>query len=232
MRLSSLPAEERPRERLRRRGAASLSVPELLAILLRTGSRGKDVLELSADVLGKFGDLRGLAKASDEEMMELPGLGDAKACVLLAAMELAKRLSCQRDETTASEGWRARVERLAGELADEEREFIFAIHTRRNGSVIQEDRLSFGGAEGAFLDVKYLLRRCVRLNSHGLILVHNHPDGSLQPSVDDIKLTDFLSRRTQILGIDLLGHFVVANGESRRISLAGEPWKAGMDAGV
>ena len=91
MRLSSLPVEERPRERLRHKGAAFLSVPELLAVLLRTGSRGKDVLELSADVLEKFGDLKGLARASDEELMELPGRGDAKACVLLAALELAKR---------------------------------------------------------------------------------------------------------------------------------------------
>jgi len=232
VRLSSLPVEERPRERLRHKGAAFLSVPELLAVLLRTGSRGKDVLELSADVLEKFGDLKGLVRASDEELMELPGLGDAKACVLLAALELAKRLSRPGDGVAASEGWRTRVEGLAAELADADREFIFAIHTRRNGSVIQEDRLSFGGAEGAFLDVKYLLRRCVRLNSHGLVLVHNHPDGSLHPSADDLRLTDFLSRRTQILGIDLLGHFVVANGGSRRIALDGEPWKAGMDSGV
>lgn len=91
MRLAALPAEERPRERLRLRGPSSLSAPELIAILLGTGSRGKDVLELSSELLAEFGDVKGLARATGEELTSFPGLGEAKACVLLAALELAKR---------------------------------------------------------------------------------------------------------------------------------------------
>lgn len=223
MRLAALPAEERPRERLRLRGPSSLSAPELIAILLGTGSRGKDVLELSSELLAEFGDVKGLARATGEELTSFPGLGEAKACVLLAALELAKRLGPQRSVPRSRDDWLRKVDEIAGDLADEDREFIFAIYVRGNGSVIHVDRLSFGGAEGAFLDVKYLLRRSVRMDSRGLVLVHNHPDGSLQPSNDDLKLTDFLSRRMKILDIDLLGHFVVANGESRRIALPGEP---------
>lgn len=223
MRLATLPAEERPRERLRLRGPSSLSVPELIAILLGTGSRGKDVLELSSELLAEFGDVKGLARATGEELTSFPGLGEAKACVLLAALELAKRLGPGGTAPRPRDDWRRKVDEIAGDLADEDREFIFAIYVRGNGSVIHVDRLSFGGAEGAFLDVKYLLRRSVRMDSRGLVLVHNHPDGSLQPSNDDLKLTDFLSRRMKILDIDLLGHFVVANGESRRIALPGEP---------
>lgn len=223
MKLALLPREEMPRERLRLRGASSLSVPELLAVLLRTGSKGKDVLELAAEVLSEFGGAKGLARATEEEMLGFPGLGDAKACVLLAALELGKRLEASRREVQEGKDWRRSVDEIAGELAFEEREYIFAIHVRNNGSVIHVDRISFGGAEGAYLDVKYLLRRAVRMDSYGLVLVHNHPDGSLQPSREDRLLTDFVSRRTRILDIRLLGHFVVANGESHGIALPGEP---------
>ena len=222
MKLASLPREEMPRERMRLRGAESLSVPELLAVLLRTGSKGKDVLELSVDVLKEFGGTRGLARATEEEMLGFQGLGDAKACVLLAALELGKRLEAARRDPGEGKDWRRSVDEIASELAFEEREYIFAVHVRHNGSVIHVDKISFGGAEGAYLDVKYLLRRAIRMNSHALVLVHNHPDGSLQPSREDRLLTDFLFRRTKVLDVQFLGHFVVADGESVRISLPGE----------
>ncbi len=223
MKLASLPQEEMPRERIRLRGAESLSVPELLAVLLRTGSKGKDVLELAVDVLNEFGGTRGLSRATEEEMLGFRGLGDAKACVLLAAMELGKRLEAARRDPGHGKDWRRSVDEIAADLAFDEREYIFAVHVRRNGSVIHVDKISFGGAEGAYLDVKYLLRRAIRMDSYGLALVHNHPDGSLLPSREDRLLTDFLSRRAKILDIQLLGHYVVANGESRGIALPGEP---------
>ncbi len=222
MKLASLPREEMPRERIRLRGASALSVPELLAVLLRTGSRGKDVLELASELLHEFGGAKGLARATEEEMLAIPGLGDAKACVLLAALELGKRLEAARNTPQNGKDWRAGLDEIARDLAFEEREFIVGLHVRRNGSIIVMDRISFGGTEGAYLDVKYLLRRAVRMDSHGLVLVHNHPDGSLQPSREDRCLTDFLFRRTKILDIHFLGHFVVANGESLSISLPGE----------
>ena len=119
MRLAALPAEERPRERLRLRGPSSLSAPELIAILLGTGSRGKDVLELSSELLAEFGDVKGLARATGEELTNFPGLGEAKACVLLAALELAKRLGPQRSAPRSRDDWLRRVDEIAGDLADE-----------------------------------------------------------------------------------------------------------------
>ena len=104
MKLAALPGEEWPRERLRRRGAASLSLAELLAVLLRTGSKGKDVLELASELLKEFGNAQGLSRATEEEMLSFPGLGEAKACVLLAALELGKRIRSEKTSTRTAHG--------------------------------------------------------------------------------------------------------------------------------
>lgn len=219
MRLSDLPGEERPRERLRRNGPSSLSLAELLAILLRTGSRGKDVLELASDILREFGNARGLSRATEEEMLAIPGLGESKISVLLAALELGKRIISEKSEPEEGSPWEKRLSSLAAELAGEEREYIIAIHVRKNGTVIDTDFISYGGPDGAFLDVKYFLRRAVRLDSSGLVLLHNHPDGSLKPSREDRMLTDYLAGRTKMLDIRFIGHYVAAGGECVPIQL-------------
>lgn len=219
MRLSDLPGEERPRERLRRNGPSALSLAELLAILLRTGSRGKDVLELASDILREFGNARGLSRATEEEMLAIPGLGESKISVLLAALELGKRIISEKNEPEEGSPWEKRLSSLAAELAGEEREYIIAIHVRKNGTVIDTDFISYGGPDGAFLDVKYFLRRAVRLDSSGLVLLHNHPDGSLKPSREDRMLTDYLAGRTKMLDIRFIGHYVAAGGECVPIQL-------------
>jgi len=222
MKLAALPGEERPRERLRRRGASSLSLAELLAVLLRTGSRSRDVLELASDLLKEFGNAKGLSRATEEEMLSFPGLGEAKACVLLAALELGKRIHSEKSEPEEGLPWEKRLSSLAAELSPEEREYIVGLHVRRNGTLITSDIISYGGPDGAFLDVKYLLRRAVRLDSWGLVLVHNHPDGTLSPSREDRMLTDYLAGRTKMLDIRFIGHYVVANGKHVSIPLPGE----------
>jgi len=222
MKLASLPQEERPRERLRLKGASSLSLAELLAVLLRTGSRGKDVLELASSILEEFGDARGLARVDEEELMGFPGLGEAKACVLIAALELGRRIRSERSAQSDGQPWEKRLAALAEELAGEDREYIVGRHVRRNGTLITMDRISYGGVDGAFLDVKYLLRRAVRLDSAGLVLVHNHPDGSLFPSGEDKMLTGYLAGRAKVLDIRFIGHYVAANGKYIPIPLPGE----------
>lgn len=223
MKLADLPAEERPRERLRRKGPASLSLAELLAVLLRTGSRGKDVLELASELLKEFGNARGLSRATAEEMMAIQGLGEAKICVLLAALELGRRIGSKEGEPEEGLPWEKHLSSLASELAGEEREFIVALYVRKNGTVIDRDLISYGGPDGAFLDVKYFLRRAIRMDSSGLVLIHNHPDGTLRPSREDRMLTDYLAGRTRMLDIRFLGHYVVANGDYIAIELPGGP---------
>jgi DNA repair protein RadC len=202
-----------PRERLLREGPQALSLVELLAILLRTGNSKQNVLELSEELLSEFGGLGGLYRATLGELHLIPGIKNAKACSLVAAMELARRVTVECGEEKAP-GFAERIACWSTLLAHEEREFVIFLSLDSKGIVIDEKRISYGGLDGAFVDVQYLLRRAVRLDAKSVVLLHNHPDGSLLPSVEDRVLTRHVKDRLSVLSIGLQGHYIVAKGRS------------------
>jgi len=215
LRAALAPASDLPRERLEKLGAHALSLGELLAILLRTGDRNRNVLQVGSGLLVDFGGLRGLSRASFRELLDVGGLGKAKACSLLAALELGRRLCAEErseNEDLERETPRACLTRWSVELATEQREFIVAAFADGRDRVMEEERISWGGLDGAVLDMKYLLRKAVRLDAASILLLHNHPDGSLQPSVEDRLLTAHVERKLEALGMDFLGHYIVAEG--------------------
>ncbi|MFP4481553.1 MAG: RadC family protein [Thermovirgaceae bacterium] len=219
MKMSVVPDCDRPRERLSKLGPGSLSLQELLAVLLRTGDKNRSVLELAGDLLGEFGSLENLARASFSELCRLGGLKAAKAASVLAALELARRINAETPSggdvpVTVTEGLKGRLHWWSVMLKDEEREYIIGLFTARDGRVITEERLSWGGLDGASLDIRYLLRKAVRNDAEGLAILHNHPDGQLTPSVEDRLLTDHLRGRLEALGIRFDGHYIVAGGKS------------------
>lgn len=213
-----MPMGERPRERLFRLGPGSLSLQELLAVLLRTGQKGTDVMALAAHLLREYPDERALARTTAEELCGLPGLGTAKAATLLAAIELGRRSWC---DGKGNEGpfWQSTLKGLEKSMIREEREFILALFTDREGRLVGSEKVSFGGLDGAFLDAPYLCRRAVRISAAGVVLIHNHPDGDPKPSDEDRSLTAAVSRQLKLLGIELVGHFVVAGGTSRPVGV-------------
>ncbi len=214
MKLKYLPPSERPRERLFRKGVSALSHVEILAVLLRTGSGGKDVLELSAELLHVFGDIKGLSRASVSELLKIQGMGRAKVAVLIAAFELAKRLlACDVEASQERKEWEKGIHLLCHALSGEYREFIISLFLDGKGGVISQERVSYGGIDGAFLDVKYLFRQAVRLNAKGMVMVHNHPGGVLKPSREDILLTEYVEQQLELLSIHLVGHFIAVGGE-------------------
>ena len=217
MSLSSLPMGERPRERLLRVGPESLSLQELLAILLRTGQRGNDVMALAAGLLRDYPDEHALAHATPAELCGFSGLGTAKAATLLAAIELGRR-SWGDGKASEEPHWQSVLRDLEKSMIREEREFIMTLFTDRAGKVLGSEKVSFGGLDGAFLDAPYLCRRAVRTGAAGVVLIHNHPDGNPKPSDEDRSLTAAVSRQLKLLGIELIGHFVVAGGKSRPVS--------------
>lgn len=220
MKLKDLPPSERPRERLFREGVAALSLTELFAVLLRTGSGNRDVLEMSAELLHVLGGLKGISQASISEFYKIRGIGKAKVAVIAAAMELGRRLMIYETETEREgecEKWENKVISLCHLLSHEDREVIVSLFLDDKENIISRDRISYGGIEGAYLDVKYLFRRAVRLDAKGMVLVHNHPNGMLAPSREDILLTEFVERNLKVLDIKLIGHFIAAGGEKIRI---------------
>lgn len=218
MSLLNLPLGERPRERLLRMGPGSLSLQELLAVLLRTGQKGTDVMALAASLLKEYPDERALAGTTATELCGFSGLGSAKAATLLAAIELGRRSWCDGKENEGA-FWQSALKSIERSMSREEREFILALFTDREGRLLGSEKVSFGGLDGAFLDAPYLCRRAVRIGAAGVVLIHNHPDGNPKPSDEDCSLTAAVSRQLKLLGIELVGHFVVAGGTSRQVGV-------------
>lgn len=187
-------------------------------------------MELGGMLLEEFGDLTGLARAAPEEFLAVKGLGEAKVANLVAALELARRLRSESAKTGRNETWRSRVASWAENLATEEREFILALFLDRKGRILGEKQVSYGGLDGAFLDLPFLLRRAVRLDAAAMVLGHNHPDGTPEPSREDRELTLLLSRRLRMLDMELFGHFVLAGGRFVPVEVGEEGRKAGESA--
>jgi DNA repair protein RadC len=215
MKIQDLPKEERPREKLLTHGAHSLSVVELLAILLRTGRRGEDVLEFSASLLNDWGGLEGLCRADAQELMGEKGLNSAKVATLAAVIELGNRIAAlgvkDRDQ------WQVRLEKIAKDTRFCDRELIYALFLDAGGKVIEEEKISYGGQSGAYLDIPVFYRKAVRMNAYGVVLVHNHPDGSCSASREDVAITDHVKKGLDFLGVELLGHYIAAGGQLTQV---------------
>ena len=220
MDFASLHNDERPREKLLRLGPESLSAAELLAVILRTGRHGEDVMALSHGLLSRMGGLEGLARASVAELMQEKGLKEAKAASLAAALELGSRIAVV--SAGEKKEWKSRLLSIALETKYSERETIYALFLDARDGLIDEAELSYGGMAGAYLDLPVFFRRAVRAGAYGVVMVHNHPDGSRVASRDDERLTEHVRRALGVLGIKLKRHYIAAGGELFPIGGDGE----------
>lgn len=191
-----------------------MSLQELLAVILRTGRKGSDVMEIAAEVLREYPDERALSRATFAELRGFAGLGETKAAAILAAVELGRRSWCDEAGEAGGVHWQSALKSLEKALAREEREFILALFADREGKLLGKERVSFGGLDGAFLDAPFLCRRAIRIGAEGVALVHNHPDGNASPSEEDRSLTVAFARQLKLLGVEFLGHFVVAGSKT------------------
>ena len=212
VKMKDLPREERPRERLVRHGAERLANKELLAILLRTGNQQHSALALAEKLLARFNSLPGLATASYEELLTVNGIGPAKATDILAAFELAKRLSESRMEfqgivNNPQDAAQLVLRELS--LADKEHFMIIMLNAKHR--VIAKKIVSIGHLQASLVHPREMFKEAIRRSSAAVILVHNHPSGDLTPSGDDIRTTERLCEVGAILGIDVLDHIIVAD---------------------
>ena len=208
--IRDLPASERPRERLRERGAAALSSSELLAIILRTGAPSENVLALASRTLARFGGLAGLAKASFGELCSERGVGEAKAAQVKAALELGRRLlSTQPQERAAVHSPQdvANLVMAEMDLLDQEHLRVLLLNTKNQ--VLAMPEVYKGNVNSTLVRVGELFREAVREGCPALIVVHNHPSGDPTPSQDDVEMTRQMVEAGQLLGIDVLDHIVI-----------------------
>lgn len=221
MAISDWPASERPRERLLAQGAQALSDAELLAIYLRVGVRGKSAVDLARDLLSRFdGQLPALVAASPGELAGVPGIGTAKAAQLKASFELARRALCQemrRRDNLSSPGEVRDWLRLR--LAQEPRELFLALWLDAQNRLLAADELFTGTLTQTSVYPREVVKAALAHNAAAVILAHNHPSGTSEPSHADELLTRALRDALSTVDVRLLDHFIVA-GNGRPLSFA------------
>ncbi len=216
--IRELPAQERPRERLKKYGAASLSNAELLAVILRTGAASESVLNLSAKLLARFGGLNGLAKAGFGELCSERGLAEAKAAQIKAALELGRRLlSTQPEERVVVKSPEDVANLLQAEMSFLDQEELRLVLLNSKNQVLTISQLYKGSINTSLIRVSELFREAVRENCPALVVVHNHPSGDPAPSPEDIKITEQIVKAGKLLDIEVLDHLII--GHQRYVSL-------------
>lgn len=217
--IRELPRGERPRERLREYGPRNLNNSELIAILLRTGIQGENVLSVASRILSRFNGLAGLGKADFTELCSERGLSEAKACQLLAALELGKRLvSLAPEERVPLNSPEDVANVISAEMSslDQEHLRVLLLNTRHELLSIKE--IYVGNVSGAMVRAAEVFRPAIRENAPYIILAHNHPSGNPTPSGDDVNVTRELVSAGKILDIEVLDHLVIGGG-NRFVSL-------------
>ena len=204
--------DEQPRERLMRLGAATLATSELLAILLRTGTRDTTACDIGRELMaGHEGSLRRLAQTPWADLAEVRGIGSVKAVTLAAALELGRRRELERDgERPVVTGSRGAYELLAPRLRDLPHEECWVLLLNNAGRLIRAERLSQGGIDGTVVDVRAVMAVAIRYRATRIVLGHNHPSGSTTPSEADVTLTERLRAAGELLDIRLADHVIVA----------------------
>ncbi len=201
---------EKPRERLERLGADALKDGELIAILLRTGKRGRSVLAVAEELLQTFGSLEGLGKAEINELCRVPGVGKAKAIELKAAFTLAKRLSESRRQARKEISAPQHVAEAMRDvflLLDHE-EFHVLLLDRKN-RLIRPQKVTQGTLDATVVDARKVFEPAITESASSVVLVHNHPSGDPTPSREDIALTKELVKAGEFLRIEVLDHVIM-----------------------
>lgn len=216
--IKELPADERPRERLAKFGPAALSTSELLAIILRTGVGGENVLAMATRLLASYGGLPGLARASFSQLEAEKGLGKAKTAQLKAALELGRRMLLASPEERLQVRSPADVaELLMAEMGHLEQEHLRALLLDTRNRVLASPTIYVGSLSASHIRVGEVFREAVRQNAACIIVVHNHPSGDPTPSPEDVAVTRELVAAGELLGIEVLDHLIV--GQQRFVSL-------------
>ncbi|WP_074181681.1 RadC family protein [Vibrio bivalvicida] len=221
--MNALPKESMPREKLLSHGPQSLTDAELLAIFLRTGTQGMNVLALSDHLIKEFGSLRALFSADLDQFCRHKGLGVAKYVQLQAVLEMTQRYLAETlkrgDALTSPEQTKLY---LSGLLRDKQREEFFVLFLDNQHRVICGESLFQGTIDAASVYPREVVKRALEHNSAALILAHNHPSGVAEPSQSDRRITRRISDALALVDIRVLDHFVVGDGEI--VSFAERGW--------
>lgn len=210
--IKSWSEDDRPREKLLTKGPDALSDAELLAILLRSGSVDETAVDLGRRILADWNsNLNELGRAKIDQLMAYKGMGEAKAITILAALELGRRREASAPEDKPQIKSSMDAFRILGPLlADKDHEQFWILFLNRGNRVIGRDTVSIGGITGTVVDPKIIFRQALTAQATGIIIAHNHPSGTLQPSEADIQITKKLVQAGIMLEIKVMDHLIIS----------------------
>ncbi len=214
MSITDWPQQERPREKLMSQGAAVLSNAELLAIFLRTGTRGKTAVDLGRKLLQKFGGLRQIAQSQLKDFCRGDGIGLTKYVQIQAALEIGRRYldeNLHRKDVLANPQDTYRY--LSARLRDHQREVFGCLFLDNAHRVIHFDELFYGTINSTTIHSREVVKRALNHNAAAVILAHNHPSGIAEPSEADIAITQQLKEALKLIDIRVLDHIIVGDGQ-------------------
>lgn len=211
--ISELAEEDRPREKLLLKGKSALTDAELIAILIGSGTKTLSAVDLSRLILKNVSyDLSTLAKLSIKDLMKFKGIGEAKAITIVAAMELGRRRKEQEPQSKPKiSSSRDVYELMRPELYDEVVEHFYLVLMNRSNQVIKKHLVSQGGTSGTVVDAKVVFKTALEHLAQSMILVHNHPSGSLTPSEQDKRLTERLVKIGRDMDLPVLDHVIFSD---------------------
>ncbi|MEI6692318.1 MAG: DNA repair protein RadC [Chlorobium sp.] len=212
MRIHDLDPENRPNERFMLSGPGALSPAELLAIILRTGTKNLNVVDTCNEIISKFG-LEKLADTTTRELQKIRGIGKVKAMQIIAVFELNKRLQYTRNTKKKFKASEDIFNYMDGRIPDETKEHLFVLHLNTKNQIIKNELVSVGTLNAALIHPREVFKSAIRESAHAIILVHNHPSGDVEPSNADKQVTDLLKKASAIIQIELLDHIIIAKTE-------------------
>ena len=212
--IKSWPQDDRPREKLLKKGAGALSNSELLAILLRTGVKGVSAIDLARKMLAKFGTFRNMSHSDDRDWKEFKGLGPAKIAQIKAALEIGRRF--REDEVLPSKQKIATakevVDIIMPQMRDLKTEVFKVVYLNSNNKIIDIADAAYGTVNQAAPIVREIIHGALQKFAAAIICVHNHPSANIAPSAEDKKITGELSAAAKLLGIRMLDHIIIGDG--------------------
>lgn len=211
--IGQLPMEEKPRERMMRKGPSSLSNVELIAILMGSGSSKASALDLGSIIMKEYGGLQQLAQAGVQDLFRIPGLGPAKASILAAAFELGRRRIGQSKRSTRYNTPEKMFQYLRPLFMDATKEMFIALFFNNNLNLLGCCKVAEGGLNSVGLDPKVVFREAAMVNATGMVISHNHPSGNLKPSRGDELVTERILHASNLMEIQFLDHLIVTDSE-------------------
>lgn len=213
-----IPTESRPRERMEEYGPKILADHELLAIILRTGTRDQNVLSLALSVIKEVENLYMFRHTSLQELMKIPGIGRVKATEILAAIEFGGRIartSQVKEGTVISSSWVGNY--LLKEMSNLTQEHVVALYLNTKNEIVKKETIFVGSLNSAVAHPREIFKGAVRYSAARIIIAHNHPSGNTEPSEADYSFTRRMVDAGEIMGIEVIDHFII--GETEYLSL-------------